>query len=234
MRSIILVSALMTGAFCLAAQVPATSGNTATSAGKSGAAPSAGTGITEPPVFKSEGDFTFSYPADWEVVDMKPMLPVQRLKAEQNAKSDMEKKGASCADVQLTIRHGDPASVILIMFLEFKCLGLELKESDLGSTGVGIATGLTKSFNVKDPKYGAYSLGKHAFWIERADGTPLNHPEHEYKLETTCTLLKKGLVCWLAMAGSPDAIPAFEASNVSLEGDSPLALVPASAFQISK
>lgn len=189
---------------------------------------------TAPPIFKSDGDFTFSYPADWEVVDMKPMLPVQRLKAEQEAKSEMEKKGAGCADVQLTIRHGDPASVVLIMFLEYKCLGLDLKESDLGSTGVGIATGLTKSFNVKDPKYGAYNLGKHAFWIERADGTPVNHPEHEYKLETTCTLLKKGLVCWLAMAGTPDTITTFEASNVSLEGDSPTPLVPASAFSLGK
>jgi hypothetical protein len=233
MRTTILVSAFMTSALCLAGQVPATSGSIATSDGKSGAAAGVEAAIAEPPVFKSEGDFTFSYPADWEVVDMKPMLPVQRLKAEQNAKSEMEKRGASCADVQLTIRHGDPASVILIMFLEFKCLGLELKEGDLGSTGLGIATGLTKSFSVKNPKYGAYNLGKHAFWIERADGTPLNHPEHEYKLETTCTLLKKGLVCWLAMAGSSDAIPAFETSNVSLEGDSPLALVPASAFEIS-
>ena len=223
----------MTGAVCLAGQTPAAPTSAAGSGEKSAEA-GAKTTIAEPPVFKSEGDFTFSYPVDWEVVDMKPMLPVQRMKAEQDAKSEMEKKGASCADVQLTIRHGDPASVILIMFLEYKCLGLELKESDLGSTGLGIATGLTKSFNVKDPKYGAYTLGKHAFWIERAEGTPLNHPEHEYKLETTCTLLKKGLVCWLAMAGSPDAIPAFEASNVSLEGDSPVALVPTSAFAISK
>ena len=234
MRLFILVPALMGGALCLAGQTPAAPGSSASAGENSGDAASAKTSIVEPPVFKSDGDFTFSYPADWEVVDMKPMMPVQRLKAEQEAKSEMEKKGAGCADVQLTIRHGDPASVVLIMFLEYKCLGLELKESDLGSTGAGIATGLTKSFNVKDPKYGAYTLGKHAFWIERADGTPMNHPEHEYKLETTCTLLKKGLVCWLAMAGTADTIPTFEASKVSLEGDFPVALVPDSAFALSK
>jgi len=233
MRSILLAFALVAGTVCLAGQSSGPPMPTADSGEKS-AVPGTQANISEAPVFKSEGDFSFSYPADWEVVDMKPVLPVQRLKAEQDAKSEMEKKGASCADVQLTIRHGNPASVVLIMFMEFKCLGLELKEGDLGATGLGIATGLTKSFNVKDPKYGAYTLGKHAFWIERAEGTPLNHPEHEYKLETTCTLLKKGLVCWLAMAGTPDAIPTFEASNVSLEGDSPVALVPESAFATSK
>jgi hypothetical protein len=187
-----------------------------------------------PLVFKSEGDFTFSYPADWEVVDTKPMLPVVRLKAEQGAKSAMERKGADCTDLQLTIRHGDPRSVILIMYLEYKCLGIELKPGDLAATGAGIAQGLTKSFNVKDPKYGAYTLGKHAFWIERADGSPVDHPEREYKLETTCTLLKKGLTCWLAMAASPDGLTTFEATEVALEGDSSLALVPASAFPTSR
>jgi hypothetical protein len=217
-----------------AAQSPAAQPAGVPSQGKSASATDKVASAAEPPIFKSEGDFSYNYPADWVVVDMKPMLPVQRLKAEQDAKSDLERRGASCADVQLTLRHGEPASVILIMFLEYKCLGLELKESDLGSTGLGIAQGLTKSINVKDPKYGAYKLGNHAFWIERADGSPINHPEHEYRLETACTLLKKGLTCWLAMAGTPDAIETFEASKVSLEGDSPAALVPASAFAISK
>jgi len=235
MRSAIAIFLLTAGAVCLAAQSPATQPGTTspapgTPAGDKATPAAAGT----QPVFTSDGGFSFSYPADWEVVDMKPMMPVQRLKAEQEAKSDLERKGADCVEVQLTIRHGDPKSVILIMYLDYKCIGVELKPSDLGGTGVGIAQGLTKSFIVKEPKYGAYSLGKHAFWIERADGSPVDHPESEYKLETACTLLTKGLTCWLAMAASPDAITSFEASNVSLEGDSPVALVPASAFAISK
>jgi len=234
MRTKALLFCLLSGAAYVAAQSPAAPPAGASAQQKSSPATDKPTSAAEAPIFKSEGDFSYNYPADWDVVDMKPMLPVQRMKAEQDAKSDLERRGADCADVQLTVRHGDPASVILIMFLEYKCLGLELKESDLGSTGVGIAQGLTKSFNVKDPKYGAYKLGNHAFWIERADGTPVNHPEHEYRLETACTLLKKGLTCWLAMAGTPDAIATFEASKVSLEGDSPAALVPASAFAMSK
>ena len=225
--------ALVSGAVCAGAQNIAAQQNNV-NAGENGSSASGKESPAEPPIFKSEGDFSFSYPADWEVLDMRPMLPVQRLKAEQEAKSEMERKGVGCADVQLTIRHGDPASVILIMFLEYKCLGLDLKESDLGATGMGIANGLTKSFDVKDPQYGAYRLGNHAFWIERADGSPVDHPEHGYKLETTCTLLKKGLACWLAMAGTPDAITTFESSKVSLEGDSPAPLVPKSAFAMSR
>ena len=234
MRTRILLFALITVAVCVEAQAIAAQQTGTTTAEKSSSTSGKAERPAEQPTFKSEGGFTYNYPADWEVIDMKPMLPVQRLKAEQEAKSDMERKGVDCAQVQLTIRHGDPASVVVIMFLEYKCLGLELKESDLGATGLGIAQGLKKSFNVSAPKYGAYSLGKHAFWIERADGTPVNHPEHQYKLETACTLLNKGLTCWLAMAGSPDAIAAFEGSKVSLEGDPSTALVPAAAFALSQ
>ena len=225
----ILLVALISSAMCVAVQPTPAQQAGATAADK-GTSSGQAANVAEPPIFRSGADFTFNYPSDWEVVDMKPVIPVQRLKAEQEATSDMERRGADCTDLQLTIRHGNPASVILIMFMEYKCLGLELKESDLGSTGLGIAKGLTRSFNVKDPKYGAYTLGKHAFWIERANGSPVNHPEHEYELETACTLLKKGLACWLAMAGTPDTIAAFEASKVSLEGDSSVALVPASVF----
>jgi hypothetical protein len=230
MRTAILMMLLASGPACVAAQNPATE-QASTTAGKQNASGAEKLPTSaDPLIFKSDGDFTFSYPADWEVVDMKPMLPVQRLKAEQDAQSAMERKGADCTDVQLTIRHGDPASVILVMYLGYSCLGVELKPSDLGATGVGIAQGLTKSFNVQNPTYGAYNLGSHAFWIERADGSPVDHPEHKYKLETACTLLKKGLTCWLAMAASADAITTFEASRVSLEGDAAAAIVPDSAF----
>lgn len=232
MRLRILASLVVSAVVCLASH--GATGQQSNAAGEKGAAESDKTVSSADPVFTSGGDFTYTYPADWAVIDTKPIMPIQRLKAEQQAQSDMERKGADCADVQLTVRHGEPTSVIVLMFLEFKCLGVELKESDLGATGMGIAQGLTKSFTVKEPKYGAYSLGKHAFWIERADGSPVGHPERQYKLETSCTLLKKGLACWLAMAGTPDGIITFEASKVSLEGDSPAALVPASAFALSR
>jgi hypothetical protein len=229
MRTAILTMLLAAVPVCLAAQEPAAQPASASS-DKQNAPAAEKANAADPLIFKSEGNFTFSYPADWEIVDTKPMLPVERLKAQQGATSQMERKGAACTDVQLTIRHGDPRSVILIMYLAYSCLGVELKPSDLGATGAGIAQGLTKPFNVKDPKYGAYMLGKHAFWIERADGSPVDHPEREYKLETTCTLLNKGLACWLALAANPDAITTFEASKVALEGDPSVALVPASAF----
>lgn len=228
MRVPILLVLLLAGEVCVHAQAPAGDAAAATSPQSQ----TYGT-KTDPAVFTSEAGYTYSYPADWEVVDTKPMLPVQRLKAEQDATSDMERKGASCVEIQLMIRHGDPKSVILVMYLDFKCVGVELKQSDLASTGMGMSQGLTKSFKIKEAKYGAFKLGSHTFWIERAEGSPTEYPEKAYSLETTCTILKKGLVCWLDMAASPDAITAFESGKVSLEGEPQSVLVPSSAFQLA-
>jgi len=228
MRVSILLLLLLAGEACVQAQTPAGNPAPATSTQSQAAATK-----SDPALFASEADYSYSYPADWEVVDAKPMLPVERLKAEQSATSDVERKGASCVEIQLMIRHGDPKSVILVMYLDFKCVGVELKQSDLASAGMGMSKGLTKSFNIKEAKYGAYKLGSHTFWIERAEGSPTENPEKSYSLETTCSILKKGLVCWLGMAASPDAITALESGKVSLEGDPQSALVPASAFQLA-
>lgn len=162
------------------------------------------------------------------------MLPVARMQAEQDAKSTSEQKGADCAQIQLMIRHGDPRSVILILYLEYACVGKSLNQSDLASTGMGISQGLTKNFDLPNPTYGAYRLGSHPFWIERGDAKVRNHPEKSVMLETACSMLKKGLVCWMGMAATLDAIATMESSKVSLEGEDPVALVPESAFKTAK
>ena len=185
---------------------------------------------TAPVVFASDSGFTFAYPADWEVVDTKPMLPVEKLKAQEAARSDLEKRGADCAQIQLTIRHGAPRSVIAILVLDYSCVGNTINANDLASAGSGIAKGLTKNFEINDPAYGAYRLGTHNFWIERAQGTSLSHPDNKYALETTCTTLKKSLVCWFALAPDVEKLSAFETGAVSLEGESSAVLVPASTF----
>ena len=183
-----------------------------------------------PIVFASDTGFTFAYPADWEVVDTKPMLPVEKLKAQEGAKSDLEKRGADCAQIQLMIRHGAPRSVIVILVLDYSCVGNTINANDLAATGSGVAKGLTKNFEINDPAYGAYRLGSHNFWIERALGTSRSHPDTQYALETTCTMLKKSLVCWFALAPNIETLSTFETGAVSLEGESAAMLVPASTF----
>jgi hypothetical protein len=109
-----------------------------------------------------------------------------------------------------------------------------LKDSDLAGFGLGVATGINRSFDMKDPSYGAYKLGTHSVWIERAEGTSKAHPEITYTIETACVLLSKGAVCWMGMVKDADALKAFEQSRVSIDGESSQLLVPADVFVAKK
>jgi hypothetical protein len=102
---------------------------------------------------------------------------------------------------------------------------------DLPGFAQGASEGIKQSFDITDPVYGDYALGTHSMWIERAKGTPKGHPDAPYTVEIACTLLKKGAVCWMALAASDDALKTIEGGAVALEGDSPTALVPATAFE---
>jgi len=179
----------------------------------------------------SELGFAYGIPANWEVVDAAPMVPALRQQAAKDAKSEGERKGADCVNVALTARHGDPASVIVVITLPFDCFGQTLTDNDLPGFGLGVATGMKKSFTMTDPVYGAYTLGAHSVWIERAAGVSIDHPEFKRTLETVCALLKKGAVCWMSMAADEDATRTFEHGAVTLDNDAPVALVPGDVFQ---
>jgi hypothetical protein len=178
----------------------------------------------------SDIGFTYSLPSDWEVVDTKPMLPAVQQEVTKTATSEDEKKGAACAQVALTARHGDPASVVVVVVLPFDCFGQMMTGKDLPDFASGASEGLRKSFTLADPLHGAYSLGTHSMWVERAKGALKDHPEVMYTVETVCSVLKKGAVCWMAMAKDDAALDTFERGAVSLDGEAPAALVPASAF----
>jgi hypothetical protein len=183
-----------------------------------------------PQIHTSDIGFTYSIPADWEVVDTKLMLPEVRQKVENEATSEDEKKGADCAQVALTARHGAPASVVVVVALPFACFGQQMTDKDLPDFASGASEGLKKSFDISGPIHGAYSLGAHSFWIERATGALIGHPEVKYTVETVCSILKKGAVCWMAMAADDAALQTFEQGAVALDGEAAPALVPAQAF----
>ncbi|MGP8172978.1 MAG: hypothetical protein ACLP7O_00355 [Terracidiphilus sp.] len=181
-------------------------------------------------IHTSDIGFSYSIPADWEVVDTKLTLPEVRQKVENEAVSEDEKKGAACAQVALTARHGAPASVVVVVALPFACFGQEMTDKDLPSFASGASEGLKKSFDISGPIHGAYSLGAHNLWIERATGALIGHPEVKYTVETVCSILKKGAVCWMAMAADDAALQTFEHGAVTLDGEAAPALVPAEAF----
>jgi hypothetical protein len=174
--------------------------------------------------------FSYSLPSDWDVVDTKPTLPAVRQKVENEAASEDEKKGAACAQVALTAKHGDPASVVVVVALPFACFGQEMTAKDLPDFASGASEGLKKSFDLADPLRGAYSLGAHSVWIERAKGTLIGHAEVKYTVETVCSILKKDAVCWMTMAADDAALQSFEHGAVTLDNEAPAALVPANAF----
>jgi hypothetical protein len=197
------------------------------------AAQAPATSAAAPVAYAHTGDLGFSYsiPSDWMVVDTSLTLPAVRQKVENEATSADERKGAACAQVALTARHGDPASVIVVVALPFACFGQEMTSKDLPDFASGASEGLKKSFNLADPLRGAYSLGTHSVLIERARGTIIGHADTTYTVETVCSILKKGAVCWMTMAADDAALQAFENGAVTLDDDTATVLVPANAFQ---
>lgn len=179
---------------------------------------------------RSSLGFTYSLPANWEVVDSQPSLPALKQQQSQAASTEEEKKGIECVQIALTARHGSPASVVVVVQLPFACFGQQMSEKDLPGFAEGASQGIKRSFVISDPAYGAYTLGTHSLWIERAQGVVIGHPEAHYTVEITCSLLKQGAACWMTMAADDADLHAFEQGNVALDGEAPAALVPATAF----
>jgi hypothetical protein len=174
--------------------------------------------------------YSYTLPADWQMIDMQPALPAIRQRFEKDATSEGEKKGLECVQVAFTARHGDPASAILAVTMSFDCMGMTMKDSDLPAFAVGTASGLKKTWNIVDPQYGAYTVGSHSMWIERATGNPIDHPETHKTLEVVCGILKKGAVCWMAFAADDASLKIFEQAPVVFDGDAHAALVPPDAL----
>lgn len=198
-------------------------------------APAASAPATPAPAATPEthtNDLGFSYalPSDWQVVDAQPTLPLIKQQQSQTAASDEEKKGIECVQIALTARHGTPASVIVAVELPFDCFGQQMSDKDLPGFAQGASEGIKKTFVISEPVYGAYMLGAHSIWIERAKGVVIGHPEAEYTIEIACGLLRKGAVCWMAMAKDEAALQTFEQGKISLDGEAPGPLVPPTAF----
>lgn len=179
---------------------------------------------------KSALGYSYAIPSDWQVVDMSASLPTVKQQAQENASEDVDKRGAACVNMSLTARHGAPSSVMVIVELPFDCLGQTATDKDLPGFAMGASEGLKQNFDLAAPVFGAYTLGKHSMWVERAQGTPKGHPEVSYTVEIACSLLKKAAVCWMTMAADANSLKVFETGPVTLEDDPATALVPATAF----
>jgi hypothetical protein len=184
------------------------------------------------PAHASALGFSYALPVDWQVTEFPtpPSLSGVKEQVQQNAASEDEKKGVGCAQVALTGRHGNPTSLVIVMQLPFACLGKAATDADLPGFAEGASAQLQQQFEFANTTRGSYSLGSHGMWIERSKGALKGHPELPYVTEIACSLLKKGAVCWMALAADDASLQEFEESTVVLEGEAPAALVPHTAF----
>lgn len=191
-----------------------------------------GAAPTSPPTrtYTNDVGFSYTFPAEWDVVNMSSTLPQAQQQAQQQASNDQEKQGIGCTQVGLSAHYGDPASTVVAVVLPFACLGSEMTDKDLPGIGSGALEGVRQNFDLSEPLYGSYSLGSHSMWIERITGTLKEHADVQYTVETVCSILKKGAVCWMAIAADPASLAGFERGVVVLDGEAPSMLVPSSAF----
>ena len=175
--------------------------------------------------------FSYKVPADWQVTETPSTLSSVKAQADQNASTEDEKKGVACVELLLSAHHGNPGSVIVELALPFACFGQPMSERDLPGFAAGASEGMKQSFDLSDPVNATYSLGAHHLWMERSKGNPKGHPELPYTMEITCGLLKKAAVCWMTMAADAASLHTFETGHVTLDGERPVSLVPATAFE---
>lgn len=180
--------------------------------------------------YSSDVGFSYTLPAEWEVVDMSAALQAEQDRAKAAAAGDQEKRGVGCMQIAMTAHHGTPASMIMAMALPTLCVGAKMSEKDLPGFGMGASQGIQEQFDLGEPAEATYSLGKHSAWIARSTATLKDSSHRLYTVETVCTLLKKGAVCWMVLAADDDALATFEHGFAALDGDTPVPLVSADVF----
>jgi hypothetical protein len=223
MKNLLFAALLVLCAASLAAQAPAT--------------PDAALAPIPPPppvdaqAHTSDLGFSYNIPPDWDVVDTKPMLPSVLQQAARNYGNEAAKL-AACVQLPLTAHHGNPSSAIAVVGLSFDCMGHSFTAQDLPGIANGVTEGLKKNIQILNPVSNNYTLGTHTVWIERASGSLIGHPEIKRTMETVCSVLKKGVVCWMTMAADDDALATFENGLVTLDGEDATALVPAGSLQM--
>jgi hypothetical protein len=238
MKNLLFVALLVLCAVPLAAQAPATPDAAPAMAPIPPPPPpsdAASAPISQPstPAAQSHASdlgFSYSLPQDWEIMDTPPMLPAMLQKAAREYGNETAKM-AACVQLPLTAHHGNPASAIAVVGLSFDCVGHSYTTADIPSVASNVTDSMKKNVEIDNPVDNTYTLGTHGMWIERASGSLAGHPEIKRTMETVCSVLKKGVVCWMTLAADDAALQTFEQGMVTLDGEDATALVPADALQ---
>jgi hypothetical protein len=185
-------------------------------------------GPPEPKTAAGDLGFTFALPSGWQVVESPSHSPAPS--PPPGSAGNAVVKGIACLKVPLTAQQGDPRSVLVEATLPFECFGQTIAPSQLPDFASGAVGEMKQSFDIDAPVESTYTLGTHPFWIQRAKGNTKGQIGTPYTFEIACGLLRKAAVCWMVAAAGEAALDAFEHAAVTLDGDPPTALVPASIF----
>lgn len=180
-----------------------------------------------PRVHSEKLGFSYALPDDWQAIVPEPRAGQPG--TWQNTPEEV-KKGIACVEVPMTARHGEPASVVVVIALPFDCFGATMPAQDLAEFGSGVTEGLKTALDFLSPVTASYALAGHDLWIERIKAVPKGKTEPVSTVEITCTILEKGAVCWMVQAADEAGLQAFEGAAVTLEGSPASRLVPTQVF----
>ena len=174
--------------------------------------------------------FSYSLPADWQMVDLSVSLHEEQQKTETSEASEEEKRGVGCIQIAMNAHHGDPASMITVADLPTGCMGTPMTPDDLAGFGRSAVESVRQNFELGEAVESTYLLGRHHVWEARSTATPIGAAGPVFTVETVCTLVQKGAVCWMILAAREADLTAFERGPVVLDTDPPSALVPKSVL----
>jgi len=131
-------------------------------------------------------------------MDTPPTLPAMLQQAARDYGNEAAKM-AACLQLPLTANTATrppPCGGGAVV----DCVGHPYTAADIPSLASNVTDGLKKNVEVASPVNSTYTLGTHSMWIQRASGTLVGHPEIKVTMETVCSVLKKGVACWMVIA----------------------------------
>jgi len=184
---------------------------------------------------KTDFGFTSRYPTDWQdhTAYLAKQLPEQlkKLEREKDPMYMLVRRQLACTQAVLFLSRGNPPSLIKVVALPNSCTKMDNSESAFVlSAALGSCSVDSTKYNLRETLQGAYRLGKATLVIERAVGSPKDHPEVNVTLERVCGLLRNTKVFWEGELHDEEAVKVFEGALTSIDGEEPSPLVPASAI----
>jgi len=176
---------------------------------------------------KTDFGFTSSYPTDWQ--DATVILPIRLAEQLKNPENRLAHRLLKCSQPALRLRHGSPPSFISVIALRHSCTKSDAS-TFVFAAALGMCSNPASNYDVRDTLQGAYKLGDATLVIERAVGSPKDHPEAKVTLERVCGWLKNAQVFWQGELRDEEAVKVFEGALTSIDGEAPSPLVPASVM----